>query len=414
MADLAMVQPNSSGRLAAGMLALGLVAGCGGDGRVQELPPGAFDADALPELAFVEELRIGSVDDPDAGFSRIGAVTTLPDGRVLVLEALDRQVRIYGAEGRLERTIGRAGDGPGEFQGPLRFGMLADTLWVADLGSGRITLLDLEGRVLETLRADPVPVDVGIDGIRGLAHPARLRPDGLVETDWRMTAGNDVEADSIFWPELLLDRAGAVVDTLRMNRHPWPPTPMARIGTFSFGLSPPLPDGPLHAALGEDRFTLERPAATAPGEAAFTLVREGPAGDTLLQRAFTYRPRPVPPEWREERIAELTALNARAPDGPPADAIERAVREGLPFPDHIPPVVELHVGEEGHAWLRREDVGDTHHRWVVVRPDGTPLGVVRIPRGARIAASRGDLAWIVDRDAFEVPWLVRIRVLEDP
>jgi hypothetical protein len=241
MADLAMVQPNSSGRLAAGMLALGLVAGCGGEGRVQELPPGAFDADALPELAFVEELRIGSVDDPDAGFSRIGAVTTLPDGRVLVLEALDRQVRIYGAEGRLERTIGRAGDGPGEFQGPLRFGMLADTLWVADLGSGRITLLDLEGRVLETLRADPVPVDVGIDGIRGLAHPARLRPDGLVETDWRMTAGNDVEADSIFWPELLLDRAGAVVDTLRMNRHPWPPTPMARIGTFSFGLSPPFP-----------------------------------------------------------------------------------------------------------------------------------------------------------------------------
>ena len=60
-----------------------------------------FDVEvqALAAIEAVEDLRIGSVEDPDVGFSNIGGVAVAEDGRVYVIEAQDRQIRIYGANG---------------------------------------------------------------------------------------------------------------------------------------------------------------------------------------------------------------------------------------------------------------------------------------------------------------------------
>jgi len=42
-----------------------------------------------------------------------------------------------------------------------------------------------------------------------------------------------------------------------------------------------------------------------------------------------------------------------------------------------------------------------------------PVGVVEVPRGVRIAWSRGDDVWGVEPDDLGVPWLVRFRLVRD-
>jgi hypothetical protein len=41
-----------------------------------------------------EEMRLGSVDDPEVGFSRIGRVDVDRDGQIYMFEDLDRDPRL--------------------------------------------------------------------------------------------------------------------------------------------------------------------------------------------------------------------------------------------------------------------------------------------------------------------------------
>jgi hypothetical protein len=81
----------------------------------------------LPILTLHEDLRIGSAEDPDSGFSRIAAAEIGPDSSLYVLESMANEVRIFDYHGRRVGTIGRAGAGPGEFRLLGRLGFAGDT-----------------------------------------------------------------------------------------------------------------------------------------------------------------------------------------------------------------------------------------------------------------------------------------------
>lgn len=62
---------------------------------------------------------IGSEDGPDATlFGRIGKATFLDDTTVAVLDQATPDVRLFSVTGRHLETIGRRGEGPGEFRAP--------------------------------------------------------------------------------------------------------------------------------------------------------------------------------------------------------------------------------------------------------------------------------------------------------
>ena len=56
-----------------------------------------------------------------------------------------------------ELTIGRAGQGPGEFSYPTNLSQAADTLRVTDWRNGRLQMLSLDGEPLGTVRLQPTP-----------------------------------------------------------------------------------------------------------------------------------------------------------------------------------------------------------------------------------------------------------------
>lgn len=190
--------------LAAGAAACG-DAGAGGDGG---------SAVARWSLAPQPEVEIGVVEgeEPYLLHDVAGAVE-LEDGRIVVLNAGSHEVRIYDGEGRHLRSLGREGDGPGEFRGPARLRHVGgDTVEVVDEELRRTTRLTLDGEVVgvEDLPApteQPFPaetwiygrtwVDGGVPGRRGgIARALAALPSADTAAPYRYAK---VSGDGRLW-----------------------------------------------------------------------------------------------------------------------------------------------------------------------------------------------------------------------
>ncbi len=99
------------------------------------------------EWELVEDLRL---DANAKDFSAIRWVFVGPEGEVVVHEPQDVRLRIYDSAGSLVATIGRIGEGPGEFRhlGPVLWA--ADTLIVVDARLSRTTYWLPDGTLVRT------------------------------------------------------------------------------------------------------------------------------------------------------------------------------------------------------------------------------------------------------------------------
>jgi len=126
---------------------------------------------------------------------------------LFVVDNSDRNIKLYDASGRRTATIGRSGEGPGEFMSLMSAGFLGDSMLGYDFVRGIATVFTPEGEASRTLRFAPAPWAVrAFDDSLLIAvyHPAQrrnliqlLRRDGTVER-----AFFDVPADMARFPEV--------------------------------------------------------------------------------------------------------------------------------------------------------------------------------------------------------------------
>ena len=360
-----------------------------------------------PELVADEVVRVGSVDDPDTGFSRIGGVAVDGEGAAYVLESQDREIRVYDETGLHIRTFGREGAAPGEFRSPTLIGFRHDTLAVRDAGLGRVTLFDRTGRVLETLSVPPAWLDVA-PGVMVMVEPARFRRDGFATTVTRRMVPRELPHGSFSVPQVALDRSGRITDTLRFDR--WELSdPRISAG----GVDVRVPGGPPATPLrmdGEyDTYTVDRSVATAEDQASITVTRVAGSGDTIYHQAIRYRPMAFPAALVDSIIARAVRPHLRSQQAD-SGAVDSALRSALSLPQFQPPVRNGRVGADGVLWLQLHEDGTDKQQWLLLEPDGSIRGIVRLPSTVTIHWSSGDRAWAVVRDDFDVPWLVRYDV----
>lgn len=125
-----------------------IVMGCGGNEspEAETVEPGVFAIETTPVLTV-------GVSDGDAGlmFNLVHSARRLADGTLLVADGGSREVRWYGVDGEPVRAVGRRGEGPGEFDGPLSLlPWPGDTVAVLDHGQRRLTLFGASGEVVRT------------------------------------------------------------------------------------------------------------------------------------------------------------------------------------------------------------------------------------------------------------------------
>jgi hypothetical protein len=393
-------------------------------------PTSSDDMDAAARFTAEEEFRIGSVDDPDQGFSRVVGMDVAADGRLFVGELQDVQIRVYSPDGRLLHRIGRRGGGPGEFQGMPRFGVSGDTLWTYDQSAGRITLFDTRGVVLSTGPTQGEPITLA-DGRRLWVAPASMRADGLFTSDAsRITYSRDHDGSGLDpnmpfrVPRLLFDADGTVVDTAGWEASPPPrmvPPPghdsdfrSVTIGGRPFSVPTYGSSLPIWVALEDGRVILDQPQATTADDGVVHVTRLDLAWDTMWHRTLRYRPeRYSPEELDTAAVRNARGANVIGGRPPPPEEVGRIavqIRAAMQWPEFRQPFTFAWLANDGAIWLSRRAAPGEPAGWFVLDPDGTTRGNVELPARARVLWARGDVVWAAVPDELDVPWLVRFRL----
>ena len=165
------------------------------ENHAPEHAPGEFwTFDTVPEIVLggADDLG-GPADDSDQLIWEVVGLARLEDGRIAVLSSMGKQLLLFEPSGALSRTIGRAGEGPGEFRGPEWLQYLPpDTLVVWDYFMSSISYFDTAGNLLRERRVDQARLREA--GASGEAF-VRPLPDGAFVVSVR--GGPDSETTEV-------------------------------------------------------------------------------------------------------------------------------------------------------------------------------------------------------------------------
>lgn len=129
-----------------------------------------------------EDLSIGNEEDENYTFYRIGSPVIDSEGNILVLDRANFRIQKYDREGKYLQTIGRQGQGPGEFEQPWT--MCVDkqqNIYIRDVRD--IDIFDENGRhIKSTIQSERFGPFFGItrDG-NIIAYSQSIRPGETLE-----------------------------------------------------------------------------------------------------------------------------------------------------------------------------------------------------------------------------------------
>jgi hypothetical protein len=324
------------------------------------------------------------------------------DGTLLVLSAGTDDIRVFSSTGQLIRTVGREGEGPGEFKSPAGFTLLPNGhLLVYDSGNIRVTELDGD---LEMVGTERVAYDVQASS----PAFARRRPmlDGAVplavyETPFFQAVSRD---EGVYEEDLLVQilRGTEVQATVRRPRGP---VYLARDGNT--GITLPLP-------MGEFVLFNWGPAEVVLGSSH---SNEFELWDTSGRLVGSVRADGAP---RRATAADMAAYNrrtrversgSRSIPGVQVSSAQVQVEKFLkdaPRGEAVPMFDRVEVGERGYIWIRAYVLNQETTWWQVLdRRTGTAIARVAVPsRWELLRASPTHLV-VLERDEYDVE-LVRV------
>ncbi len=322
-------------------------------------------------------------DGPDL-FGQIIAVRSDRLGRIYVADSQANEIRVFGADGRHVRTIGRKGGGPGELDGIS--GMDWDpngNLWVMEVGNSRLSVFDTTGTFI---RSHPRP-----GGFYMMPWPGGLDREGYLYDL------NVISRELTSWRRgyVRFDRDMTPRDTFALPEYEQSSYEL-RSAEGVRRMSVTVPFSPSHFS-----------ALTPTGDLwlgvsdRLRLHRVSFGGDTvrIVEKPFT--PVPVTPAEREQAIEGLAWFTEQ---GGRIDASR--------IPATKPAFGALFEDPDGFLWVAT--IGETGDEsgYDVFDADGRYLGLVRAGVQAQMQPVIGDDAmYTVVRDEFEVPYVVRLRIV---
>ncbi|MFB6098945.1 MAG: 6-bladed beta-propeller, partial [Salinibacter sp.] len=122
-----------------GLLSVLLVAGCGGEDE-------SHSTWTIQEGALTLERNLLAGDDEPYFFGEIADVAVRGDGRIYVADEGAAQVKVLAPDGTFQDTIGREGEGPGEFRRISEVVIpRSDSLYALDGYRGRVSVFGPRG-----------------------------------------------------------------------------------------------------------------------------------------------------------------------------------------------------------------------------------------------------------------------------
>ncbi len=362
-----------------------------------------------------QDLRVGSVDDPDYSLTWFRTLEVGPDGRMYTVHPQEQLIRMFSEDGTLVGTIGGRGEGPGEFQNVGPIGWVGDSLWVLDFNGYKFNFFNGDGEFLSSFS---VPFRFGEDP----DSPQPPRASGLLADGSIYGAppafSDQIEEGTITHHQLLLmSSEGEVIDSIfrvPFGRNQWaiydPDNP--RKGMLF--TRQPYGDGPLWGFFDDETSyaILRREAPTSVEEAAFHLEKISVSGDTIFAREYRYAP--VPLESAEaDSVLDFNVnrwADAGIMGGVARGRLEEWARRTLYTPSFKTPIFQMVLAKGGGFWLQGESEPSGLNTWYYLDPMGTPLGRIELPANFQVFKATAATLWGSERDDLDVSYLVRYKV----
>lgn len=270
----------------------------------------------------------------------------LPDGRLVVSTMEPASIQLYDSSGTFVRTIGRSGNGPGEYSWPSALAVTGDTLIIHDGRQARMLLYTMSGTYLRAFYTD----------IRNTASDMAIDPRGYLRLreNFGMTGARGVR-----WIYFTLE--GARVDSLERptssERPGWSLDSTNSVSRFIIPFTASdaevfLDDGTLLYGTG-DRFR-------------FMVTRTG-ADTVRIAELTNIRVDSIPAAYADTVLTELIKAQPRL----------NGIATSAQFPRVFPLWNELAVDGRGYIWVSIGFWSRRTHYFGVFAPDGRYLGFVR-------------------------------------
>jgi hypothetical protein len=337
-------------------------------------------------------------------FAAITGLEVADDGRIYILDREANQLRIFAPDGSHLKSLGRAGDGPGEFRraNGLRW-ITPDTLIVVDQRGHRYTIVTGEGTYVRSVArsarfygwAFAGGYEAGRIYERSAAHKeGRLRPillgTSLHQDSGPVAVASRDSAESHKWS----------VDTIFLPDPPGPIFESFHIQTARRSVVMRVPFTPA------PHYYLDGKGSIWHGHGSvFRIARSTFAGDTLMEIVLSGEPAPVLPEEIEEwqsstpLVARFNELGGKLDLG--------RLPKVKPFID------DLYVDAEGFIWVSLP-AGPREIAFAVVDSSGHYLGRVQasgITRDVFVPpVVRNRKLYVVGRDELDVPRVYVYRI----
>ena len=391
-------------------------------------------------VGVTEVYRVGGVNAREWAFFGPAVQASFDGaGNMLVLDVMNKRVVVIGPDGQLVRVVGRAGEGPGEFQHVSALAVWRDGRFaVPDVGHSAIQVFSPDGELERFVRL--AGGDAPLSGLRSIRDEIRADPLGdrliaqgvdgvLVEMVNHMNRRMGFPEDET--PPGVDDRA---LETLHLSGDVMVPKPILQ------GWRAPRPDVKLSPAEEEDWSKVVESmqdwyfepgfhwdvlpdgtiAYSDSSDYAIKLARpDGSVTDVLR--------RPLSPQGVSERIRQaviasrLQRLEEQLERGPSSAVLfivpdpeesRRKIRD-RGFYHEIPVVRGIRATWDGGLWIQRggEDPWDDEGPIDVFNADREYLGALSAGNPAMPVAFGPDgLVAHLERDDLDVPTLVVSRL----
>jgi hypothetical protein len=359
----------------------------------------------LPVLNAQPDLRIDGNEHDLVPITWLGVS---PAGQIALIQWQDYTVRFFSPSGAPLESVGREGEGPGEFRRPLRGGWFGDTLWVHDTQINRVTLID-PGQKVVGMFTPPATVQAsaGEAGARTLySGPflfGMLSRDSMIVTSLRAVDGPAISpasgypimvmtVDGVLARELMrlpFDEGASVSIALERG------TAAAAIPFFARSNWTVAPNGRMIAILTSDMSDLDAPS--------YRIRVLDASGSELANRVFPFAPEPIPAPRMDSAIE---AASARRPE------VRAQLAEKLrsAAPKIYAAAERVLIGSDGRIWVGLKPEPDGRP-WLVLGPRGDPIGRVVLPGNVVLQAASESQLWAVERDELDVESVVRYRLV---
>lgn len=347
----------------------------------------------------VPVLRIGNEEPGPFQFSFVPIGLLLPGGEIAVAELSTNEIRLFDSQGRHLRSVGRRGQGPGEFQAISGlFAERGDSLVAYDQVQRRATIVPLSGGEVRVVRSQAIPRTRGSFAPFGAFSGGRLvlynpgsgfRPDLAPGLQWDTTEVVVIEP---------ADGASRLIARL----------PSRQLYVLPGGDRRVL--APAHVAVmattrdgfywgSSDRYELRYFDADGVLRRILRRPTEARAVDAGMIRT-----------WIADQLAEV-----RKHEGEAAISRYQQSFDEAAFGERVPLFERAFVDGDGQLWIGSSDWPSPRSapvRWSVFGTSGGWLGDLEVPAQLQVLDSRNGLVLGVWQEDGEAPFVQVHRLLQ--